>query len=191
MDGLGGITGGRHTSAMVVRFELHMEQNAIEHFSVQTKPSAVNRHFFWDEQISLSLPNFVMNLRNSSASIKISMIGTGPLDSDIVFAVVQKPLHDFIQHVVEEHHGFFHGKSERHDVVVPLVICGAFGLDGFNTTSASRGSNAVPVVRIRLGLMLFKKTLGSSDCADIVGRFENNSKTCKSLCLLSSTLNLI
>jgi hypothetical protein len=171
-------------------------------FAAQTKPCATNRHLFWDEQLSLLVPACAMTEHGSCASsVKISMVGSGagaPAGSGAgpgagtVFAVAQKPLYNFIQHVVEPKDGFLQPKQDRYDAVVSLAICDALGAARSGSpapapvpVSARSGSGSTtPALRVRLGIMLFRKKLGAEQSEDIVERFEKSKSTCKLFILL-------
>ena len=171
-------------------------------FSVQTKPCATNRHLFWDEQVSLIVPGHAMTEHGSSAStIKISMVGA-PAEAGAVFAVTQKPLYNFIQHVVESNDGILQPKQNRYDAVVSMAICDSSGAGGTSSSSSSSTNSPAPVsvarssspivlpaLRVRLGIMLFTKKPGDAEQSeDMVERFEKSKKcTCK----LSSITNLV
>ena len=195
MDGLGGIS-GRNMSSLVIRFDLevptHFECTGRElppsgslaessTFNIQTRPCAMNRHLFWDEQISLVIPSRAMSEQGAAASlIKVSLLNSPAVTGhDGLVAFSEKPLYNFIQHVVESKDGCLFSKNERYDSVVPLTLCGCSNSKVVATGIGQR-QGAPTFVRVRLGLMLFKKSLNSGDGEDIVGRFERKKHTCTS-----------
>lgn len=198
MDGLGGIS-GRNMSSLVIRFDLevpkHFESTGSNvpsdvspagrsNFNIQTRPCAMNRHLFWDEQISLLIPTRAMSEQGSIASsIKVSLLNSPASDGhDGCVAFSEKPLYNFIQHVVETKDGSLFSKNERYDSVVPLTLCDSANPKVTSTGIGQRHGASGPstVVRVRLGLMLFKQALNSGDGEDIVGRFERKKQTCTS-----------
>lgn len=191
MDGLGGTT-GRHISSMVIRFTLDLFYPDLAvggtlggalSISAETTPCAMNRHLFWDEQISLSIPQSAMTERVSTASTITIALMQGSRGSDRTFAICKKTLFSFLHHVVDVQGGSLRAKHDRHDSVVALNVCETEIAHTTHSASsrvgAAANTNVASIVRVRLGLMLFQSKPGSLNSEDIVGRFDKTASTCE------------
>ena len=176
MDGLGEM--GRNLGSAVMRFELvdSVEDKMFpDPVVVQTKPCAVSRHLFWDEQVSLFVPSCAMTERESCKFKVIISVLSAPYEQDKTFARAEKSLFEFIQHIVEVSDGVLSIKNERYDSVVALSICDAIvAVEALSKERVKSGN-----IRVRLGLMLFEKRLGSAQNEDIVGSYDKAKLTCK------------